>query len=127
MDKRFRHVGAQKTPRSFFRNCEGLLKYPRRYLLSRLLHYHRLRKLNFCVRYGNRCGLSDMVTGKDRDGPVKTRRGKSVVGIDGSSLSSGLFSIPNALFGVLTRQPGKTRTRWEPLSASIRELRYSGE
>ncbi len=28
-------------------------------------HYHRLRKLNCCVRDGNRCDLSDMVAGKD--------------------------------------------------------------
>ncbi len=27
-------------------------------------HYHRLRKLDFCVRDGNRYNLSDMVTGK---------------------------------------------------------------
>lgn len=28
-------------------------------------HYHRLRKLDFCVRDGNRYDLSDMVTGKE--------------------------------------------------------------
>ena len=27
-------------------------------------HYHRLGKLNYCVRDGNRCGLSDNFTGK---------------------------------------------------------------
>src|SRR5262245_59156518 len=54
----------QKTPRSSGWSCEGPLKNPRRYLLSRLLHYHRLGKLNYCVRDGNRCFLSDMVTGK---------------------------------------------------------------
>ena len=55
---------AYKKPLAAHLSCEGLLKYPRRYLLSRLLHYHRLRKLNYCVRDGNRCVLSDMVTGK---------------------------------------------------------------
>src|SRR5262245_21624361 len=73
----------QKTPRSSGWSGEGPLKNPRRYLLSRLLHYHRLGKLNYCVRYGNRCGLSDMVTGKSADRPVKTRRGEFVVGMDG--------------------------------------------
>ena len=34
------------------------------------MHYHRLGKLNYCVRDGNRCGLSDMFTGKEPDGPV---------------------------------------------------------
>ena len=38
----------------------------RRYLLSRLWHYHRLWKLNCRVRDGNGCDLPDMVTGKDR-------------------------------------------------------------
>ena len=28
------------------------------------MHYHRLRKLNCCVRDGNRCDLSDMVAGR---------------------------------------------------------------
>jgi hypothetical protein len=28
------------------------------------MHYHRLRKLDYCVRDGNRYDLSDMVTGK---------------------------------------------------------------
>src|SRR6056297_1957534 len=32
------------------------------------MHYHRLRKLNFCVRDGNRCDLSDMVAGKTTGG-----------------------------------------------------------
>jgi hypothetical protein len=46
-----------------------------------------------------------MVTGKDRGGPVKTRRGEFVVGMDGSSLSSGLLkAIPRAsLLGLLDR------------------------
>ena len=35
----------------------------RRYLLSQFLDYHRLRRLNFCVRNGNRCDPSDIVTG----------------------------------------------------------------
>lgn len=36
----------------------------RRYLLSRLWHYHRLWKLNCRVRDGNGCDLPDMITGK---------------------------------------------------------------
>ena len=48
-----------------------------------MLHYHRLGKLNYCVRYGNRCFLSDIVTGKYPSGPVKARPGKFVVGPDG--------------------------------------------
>ena len=35
----------------------------RRYLLSQLFYYHRLRKLNYCIRDGNRCDLSDIFTG----------------------------------------------------------------
>jgi hypothetical protein len=35
----------------------------RRYLLSRLWHYHRLWKLNYRVRDGNGCDLPDMFTG----------------------------------------------------------------
>ena len=30
------------------------------------MHYHRLGKLDFCVRDGNRYDLSNMVTGKRR-------------------------------------------------------------
>ena len=55
----------------------GLLevtKYIRRHLLSRFWHYHRLGKLNYCVRDGNRCGLSDMVAGKKPTGSVRTSR-----------------------------------------------------
>src|SRR5436189_2698378 len=56
---------AHKKPLADY-SARGLVfKKPRRYLLSRLLHYHRLRKLNYCVRDGNRCGLSDVVTGND--------------------------------------------------------------
>jgi hypothetical protein len=40
----------------------------RRYLLSRLLHYHRLKLLNFCVRDGNRCDQFDMFAGRDDTG-----------------------------------------------------------
>ena len=55
-------MGIKKPLASF--PARGLMfKKPRQYLLSRLLHYHRLRKLNYCVRDGNRCGLSDVVTG----------------------------------------------------------------
>ena len=35
----------------------------RRYLLSRLWHYHRLWKLNYRVRDGNGCDLPDVFTG----------------------------------------------------------------
>jgi hypothetical protein len=52
---------AQKNPSP---NGEGFLKN-RRYLLSHFWYYHRLEKLNGRVRYGNACGLSDMVTGSD--------------------------------------------------------------
>ena len=38
----------------------------RQHLLSHFWHYHRLGKLNYRVRDGNGCGLSDMVTGKKR-------------------------------------------------------------
>lgn len=38
----------------------------RQHLLSHFWYYHRLRKLNYRVRNGNGCGLSDMVTGKER-------------------------------------------------------------
>ena len=55
-----------KKPLAWLLAKQGALKKPRQYLLSRLLHYHRLEKLNYCVRDGNRCGLSDIVTGKHR-------------------------------------------------------------
>ena len=38
----------------------------RQHLLSHFWYYHRLRKLNYRVRNGNGCGLSNMVTGKER-------------------------------------------------------------
>ena len=44
----------------------GFIK-SRRNLLSRFWHYHRLGKLNCCVRDGNRCVLSDLITGKSHD------------------------------------------------------------
>lgn len=44
----------------------------RQHLLSRLLHYHRPRKLNDRVRDGNGCGLPGMVTGKER--PIRAVR-----------------------------------------------------
>ena len=53
----------------------------RRYLLSHFWHYHRLRKLNYRVRNGNGCGLSDMVTGKSptgRSSPVGANFGSGV-------------------------------------------------
>ena len=47
----------------------------RRYLLSRLWHYHRLWKLNYRVRDGNGCDLPDMFTGNSESPP--SRRGLS--------------------------------------------------
>ena len=41
----------------------GFVKF-RRYLLSHFWYYHRLWKLNYRVRDGNGCDLSDMFTGK---------------------------------------------------------------
>ena len=55
---------AKKTdPRERLLTGVGVVKI-RRYLLSRLWHYHRLWKLNCRVRDGNGCDLPDMVTGK---------------------------------------------------------------
>jgi hypothetical protein len=45
------------------RNNWGFLKPGDTYFHAGM-HYHRLRKLNCCVRDGNRCDLSDMVAGK---------------------------------------------------------------
>ena len=39
------------------------------------IHYHRLAKLNYCVRDGNRCDLCDIVTGRSLRG-VETRSGQ---------------------------------------------------
>lgn len=62
---------------------------PRRYLLSRLLHYHRLGKLNYCVRDGNRCGLYDKVTGNYLAAPLSTAKHYNfVVDVDGIIFSS---------------------------------------
>ncbi len=44
----------------------GSMDEIRRHLLSHFGYYHRLGKLNYRVRDGNGCGLSDMVTGKKR-------------------------------------------------------------
>ena len=43
----------------------------RRYLLSRLWHYHRLWKLNYRVRDGNGCDLPDMFTGNIESPPSR--------------------------------------------------------
>ena len=59
--------GTVEGPRKNPRACHGG-KQIRRYLLSHFWHYHRLGKLNYCVRDGNRCDLSDMVAGKKRAG-----------------------------------------------------------
>ena len=49
-------------------NCIlGIQKINRQYLLSPFVDYHRLRKLNFRVRDGNGCDLSDMTTGSTLD------------------------------------------------------------
>lgn len=45
----------------------------RRHLLSHFGYYHRLGKLNYRVRDGNGCGLSEMVTGKKQAAPVRRR------------------------------------------------------
>lgn len=37
----------------------------RRYLLSHLQYYHRLKALNYCVRDGNRCDHFDMFAGRE--------------------------------------------------------------
>ena len=52
----------------------GRSKKIRRYLLSRLWHYHRLWKLNYRVRDGNGCDLPDMVTGYFRSPGPQDRR-----------------------------------------------------
>ena len=44
----------------------GSMDEIRRHLLSHFGYYHRLGKLNYRVRDGNGCGLSDKVTGKRR-------------------------------------------------------------
>ena len=44
----------------------------RQHLLSRFGHYHRLGKLNYRVRDGNGCGLSEIVTGKKQAAPLET-------------------------------------------------------
>ena len=46
----------------------GFIKMIRRYLLSHLQYYHRLKVLNYCVRDGNRCDHFDMFAGRDRTG-----------------------------------------------------------
>ena len=58
----------QKTP-GVHQDSGGVEKI-RQHLLSHLQYYHRLRKLNYRVRDGNGCGLSDMVAGKGRGGRV---------------------------------------------------------
>ncbi len=40
----------------------------RRYLLSHLQYYHRLKALNYCVRDGNRCDHFNMFAGRDHTG-----------------------------------------------------------
>ncbi len=45
----------------------------RQHLLSHLRYYHRLRELNYRVRNGNGCGLSNMVTGKEPAGRSNPR------------------------------------------------------
>ena len=40
----------------------------RRYLLSHLQYYHRLKVLNYCVRDGNRCDHFNMFAGRDCSG-----------------------------------------------------------
>ena len=53
----------QKKPFAEF--TKGALEQEiRRYLLSHFWHYHRLRKLNYRVRDGNGCDLSDLVAGR---------------------------------------------------------------
>lgn len=42
----------------------SIVKNPGETYFRTFKHYHRLGKLNFCVRYGNRCDLSDIVTRK---------------------------------------------------------------
>ena len=42
----------------------GLRKDPAMTYSRGVSHYHRRRKLNYCVRNGNRCGLSALVTGR---------------------------------------------------------------
>ena len=66
-------IRAKLTAAAGKRNKKALAAFPlqglslyetRRYLLSHFWHYHRLGKLNYRVRDGNGCDLSDIVTGK---------------------------------------------------------------
>jgi hypothetical protein len=56
------HAQKRTGPHGFLAMRASLIKF-RRYLLSRLWHYHRLWKLNYRVRDGNGCDLPDMFTG----------------------------------------------------------------
>ena len=58
--------GKKESPRSRWGFGGFRVNKIRRHLLSHFWHYHRLGKLNYRVRDGNGCGLSDMVTGKKR-------------------------------------------------------------
>ncbi len=66
------------------RTLGGFVNEIRRHLLSHFWYYHRLRKLNYRVRNGNGCGLSDMVTGKERAAQLRRagplRRGMGLMG-----------------------------------------------
>ena len=55
-----------KKPRLGCDAQAGFCEKIRQHLLSHFWYYHRLRKLNYRVRNGNGCDLSDMVTGKNR-------------------------------------------------------------
>ena len=90
-------------------------KKSRRYLLSRCRHYHRLGKLNYCVRDGNRCGLSDMVTGK-----IPKRAGKDS---PGRILLLGLMALlSNWVMLRNTQAPKDEFPSFWPFRPLIREL-----
>ena len=55
----------------------------RQHLLSHFWYYHRLRKLNYRVRDGNGCDLSDMATGKKRRSGISRATLESVVVLSG--------------------------------------------
>jgi hypothetical protein len=63
----------------------ALCELIRQHLLSHFWYYHRLRKLNYRVRNGNGCDLSDMVAGKERTGRT-VRTGPLGAVVSGQSL-----------------------------------------
>ena len=61
-------MAQKKTPRAWLKPTGFVVKSGDTY--SRILDYHRLRKLNYRVRNGNGCDLSNMFTGKEPVPPV---------------------------------------------------------